>query len=113
MVNLFLTIFNAISGKELAFGLILESNFLIIILLVTLVVGILAGFYPAFYLSTFKPSQVLKGGLVQKKGLGLLRNALVTLQFSISIALIVCSLIINEQVQYWLTMDLGFNRENA
>ena len=111
LVKVLMPVFNSISGKEIAFNLINNPALLTVTLLATLIIGFLAGIYPAFYLSAFKPSQVLKGHLALGGG-SFVRNSLVTIQFTVSIALIACSLIVNKQVQFWLNMDLGFDREN-
>lgn len=104
--------FNSISGKEISFELMQNPTLQIITILTTIFIGILAGVYPAFYLSAIKPSKVLKGSLIHGKGGSIIRNSLVTIQFTVSIALIACSLIVNQQVLFLLDMDLGFNREN-
>lgn len=76
-------------------------------------VGILAGAYPAFYLTTFRPASVLKGRLalgLRKSGL---RNVLTAVQFVISIAFIASTIIVYQQLKYFNEKDLGFDRENV
>ncbi len=82
-----------------------------LLFLLSLVLGISAGSYPAFFLSSFSPSVVLKGKLRDSFKSGRLRSILVTLQFSISIILIAGTVIIFRQIQYMLNKDLGFNKE--
>lgn len=106
--------FNIISGKELSFFL-LFSNFNILYLGgLILITGLLAGSYPSFYLTSFKPVEVLKGKLL-KSGLGnvFLRNGLVIFQFTISTALIVCTIIMFQQLQFTRSKNLGMNKENV
>jgi putative ABC transport system permease protein len=80
--------------------------------LIPVVTGMLAGLYPAFYLTRFKPVQVLKGKISSGSGDKKLRNTLVTIQFIISIIMIAGTLIIYRQIDYLLTKDLGFDKEN-
>lgn len=83
------------------------------ILGITIAIGIAAGIYPALYLTRFNPIQVLKGNDPAGKGGKLTRNLLVSVQFVISIALIIATLIINDQVGYIQSRDLGFDKENV
>ena len=82
-------------------------------MLVSIIIGILAGIYPAFILSSFKPVRVLKGKLLKSKSGIVIRNSLVVFQFAISIILISSTLIINDQVDYLLNKPLGFDREQV
>jgi putative ABC transport system permease protein len=81
------------------------------LLLFVVVIGLLAGSYPAFYLGSFKPVAVLAGKIEQGARSGLLRRILVIVQFSISIFIILGTLVINRQLGYMIDKDLGFEKE--
>ena len=82
------------------------------ILLWVIPVGLLAGSYPAFLLSSFNPVKVLKGSNVSGKGGNWLRNGLVIFQFSVSVTLLISTMIIRDQLNFIQTKDLGLNPEN-
>ena len=114
LVIICLPSFNAVAGKALQFKSIFQSGIWFFILLLTIVTGLLAGSYPAFYLSSFNPVSVLKGGLFKKSISNLLiRNGLVVFQFTISIALIICTIILFQQLRFSQTKDLGLKKENV
>ncbi|PWK77369.1 putative ABC transport system permease protein [Mucilaginibacter oryzae] len=110
---LLLPVFNNISGKNI--GLNAASLvWLVPCLLVTvLVIGFLAGSYPAFFLSGFQPIEVLKGKLSAGFKGGMLRSSLVVFQFFISIVLIIGTLVIYNQLKYIQNKDLGYNRSQV
>ncbi|NOT73703.1 MAG: FtsX-like permease family protein [Cyclobacteriaceae bacterium] len=105
-------IFN-LSGFDLPFNLAGNWNLILMIFLLPFVLGFIAGFYPAFYLTAFQPIYVLKGKLASGMKSGGLRNGLVTLQFTIAIALISITLIVFQQLRYISTMNLGLEKENV
>ncbi|MCK5206431.1 MAG: ABC transporter permease, partial [Cyclobacteriaceae bacterium] len=112
---LFLTLpfFNQITEKSIGFEFILSNFSIIAMLAVMIIVGILAGSYPAFYLTSFKPTEVLKGKLRTGAKSGLIRSSLVVFQFAISVFLIVSTMIIYKQLKMIQERNLGFDKENV
>jgi putative ABC transport system permease protein len=104
--------FNALSGKNLALPLT-EWWFLATIFGMCIVLGILAGLYPAIYLSSFKPVNTLKGNLSKGSKSAGLRSSLVVFQFTTSIVLIISTFVIYRQMHFILNKDLGFNKEQV
>ena len=111
LVQLSLPWYNHLIGRKLTLN-ILDPVFLLGMLGLILFTGILSGAYPAFVLSSLHPSRVLKGESSPEKR-SVLRNGLVIFQFTISVALIICTMIIFEQMRYIQRMDLGFNKEHV
>ena len=111
--SLLLSPFNDIAGKEISNELFGEPWFLLSLVGLMLTVGIIAGSYPAFYLSSFRPVEVLKGKLKAGMKSSGIRNVLVVFQFFISITLIICTLLVYEQLEYTRTKNLGFEKENV
>jgi putative ABC transport system permease protein len=111
MVQLALPSFNLVAGKEIALGLRDNIPFLGVIVGIVIVTGVLAGSYPAFYLSSFQPANVLKGRPSLGNTSGWLRQALVIFQFVIGIALVCSMLIISRQMNYMQNKNLGFNSD--
>lgn len=110
MVRLMLPFFNQIADKQLS---VTGSSFLSavpVLLLIVLLVGALAGIYPALYLSGFKPIAVLKGRLAAGFKRSFLRSTLVVFQFSVSIFLIISTLVVYNQLSYMHKKDIGFNK---
>ncbi len=104
--------YNQLAQKQLLIP-IANPLFILTILMGALVVGFLAGSYPAFYLSAFKPATVLKGNLKSGMKSSWLRNSLVVFQFATSIILIVATLVIYNQLEYVQNKKLGFNKEQV
>ena len=114
LVYTLMTPFNMVSAKALEFQTIFRHGIWLIILGLFIVTGLLAGSYPAFYLTSFEPAAVLKGGRFPKSlSSQMVRNGLVVFQFTISIALIVCTLVVFRQLSYVRNMDLGFKKDNV
>jgi len=115
LVLISLDAFNTVSGKSFDLHSIFSTTTIIFILCLCIVTGLLAGMYPAFYLSSFKPVVVLKGMKIFKNSLGnlLIRNGLVIFQFTVSIALIICTMVVFRQLKYTQQRDMGLNKENV
>ena len=109
MAKLALPFFNQLIDNPLEFSPEYYSILAIYIIVFLIFTSIVAGFYPAFYLASFKPSSVLKGKSKDKVGASLLRKSLVVLQFVISIGLISSIIIISKQVNYIKNKELGFD----
>jgi len=113
LVNTFLPAFNSFTGKDLSLFSLLNPNQIWKLTAGVLIIGIFAGSYPAFYLSSFIPYEVLKGK-IQTGGSQLsIRKFLVIFQFVISILLIICTMVIYKQISYLRNRDLGFNQEQV
>jgi putative ABC transport system permease protein len=108
-----LPLFSEVSGKHLTITLQAFTWLIPAMLAIVLLVGLLAGSYPAFYLSAFQPINVLKGKVSTGFKGGRLRNFLVIFQFSISIFLIIGTLVIYNQLNYIQHKNLGFNRNQV
>ncbi|MCR8561413.1 ABC transporter permease [Mucilaginibacter sp. BJC16-A38] len=104
--------FNILASKTLSMPW-LSPSFILIILASALIVGVLAGIYPAFYLSSFKPASVLKGSISTGSKNSVLRNGLVVFQFTTSIILIISTFVIYNQMQYILNKDTGYNKDQV
>jgi len=101
---------NSIVGTNLAIEALLHTNVILAVIGIVFITGFMGGCYPAFFLSSFQPAAVLKGG-GGKSGGKLLRKALVTLQFSISMFMLIGTLVIYAQMQFVRNKDLGFDKE--
>ncbi len=105
--------FNQLSGKQLSLWRADASWLWAAMLGLSLLVGVAAGSYPAFFLSAFRPVQVLKGLFNRGRGGSVFRNALVAFQFTITIGLIVGSLVIYKQLRFIQNKKLGFIKEQV
>ncbi len=113
LITLCLPYFNALSGKSITVHFLSRPQWQLSLIGLALLVGLMAGAYPAFYLSAFSPIKVLKGMLSTGFKSGRLRSTLVVFQFSISIFLIISTIIIYNQLQYIRHKDIGFDREQV
>jgi putative ABC transport system permease protein len=112
IIGLLFDPFRLVSGKQISADILLTGNFMLGMIGMTLLTSIIAGIYPAFYLSGFKPMAILTGDPGDSKGKGWLRKVLVVFQFSISIFLISSTLFIFRQVSYMQNRDLGYNQKD-
>ena len=112
LVELSLPAFNSLLGKELSLDFAGDPMLIAMVLGLVAVVGAVGGLYPAFYLSRFRPAEVLKANQSSAGGSSLLRSGLVVFQFAISIALIVCTATIYSQTVYARNFDLGYQHDN-
>jgi len=111
IVDISTPLLNNIAGTSIQFN-VSELGILILpMVLIWIFIGIVAGLYPAFILSSFKPSTILKGAYQKSKGGVILRKILVIFQFTLSVALIGLSIIIQQQMHYINSKDLGYNKD--
>lgn len=110
MVQLLLPAFRQITGKNLQLSF--NPGLLLFFAGITLVTGLIAGSYPALYLSRFKPVLVLKGKTSSGGGASLLRKGLVVFQFAVSVVLIIAVIVVYQQMQLVQTIYLGYNKDN-
>jgi len=111
LVETALPFFNQYVGKEMRLELLADPLQLGAILSATVFAGVLGGVYPAFFLSSYRPAQVMASSTSANKGSPFIRQALVIFQFAISIGLIVATGIVHQQTQLLREMDLGFDQQ--
>jgi putative ABC transport system permease protein len=112
-IFLIVPLLNNFTGKLIQFNLFTNPALAGLILSGGIIVGLLAGFYPALLLSGFQPIKVLKNLRLSVSGTPWLRHALVVIQFSLSVSLIVSALIVYKQTNYLNNTDLGFSKEQV
>ncbi len=113
IVDLGLPTFNTISGKNLVLKAIFTNKLAVAgLLLGTIFIGMLAGSYPAFFLSAYKPVDVLRGGFETVSGGEVFRKSLVVFQFTIAIVLITSTVVVYQQLRYLQDERLGFDKEH-
>jgi putative ABC transport system permease protein len=113
ITSLTLPLFNSVAAKSMSMASLFSPVILPLLLALPFAVGLLAGSYPAFFLSGFKPIEVLKGKLKMGTNSGGLRSALVVFQFTASIILIIGTIVVYRQLHFIQTRDLGFNKEQV
>jgi putative ABC transport system permease protein len=111
-VYLILPVFNDLAEKKLVLPL-RDPLFYTTLLVASVLVGVMAGFYPSFFLSAFKPVHVLKGQVSRGMKSGVIRSAMVVFQFVISIFLIIGTLTVNRQLSYIQSKKIGFEKDQV
>lgn len=112
LVGLVMPLFNTITGKELQLLSSADSFLYAGLLLLVLIVGLIAGSYPALYLSGLIPVRVLKGNFITSGSRVFVRRGLVVAQFAVAVALIISTVVVFSQLRYWQTKNLGFDKEH-
>jgi len=113
LTYLLLPQFNLLAGKQLAFGALLSPTFFAGVIGLVLVIGLLAGSYPAFYMTSFSAVEVLKGKVragLKSKGV---RSGLVVFQFSLSIILIIATTVVYQQIEFLQSRNMGLDKQNV
>lgn len=113
LVELFLPLFNSIAGQDLILNLLRNPLVVPALAALGIIVGVIAGTYPAFFLSSFDPVHVLQGGTTSKKRKVILRGSLVVFQFVVSIVLFIGTFVIFSQLKYIQAKNLGFDKEQV
>ncbi len=111
LVEIFLPGLNNFTGKQILTSFLVQPKLLIFIILLSIVVGLLAGFYPAIFLSSFQPLKVLKGSLKNGSSSITARRSLVIFQFTISIGLIIGAFVVFAQLNYMRNAKIGFKKD--
>ncbi len=112
LVLLLLPAFNVLSGKTLQMDIYNNMPVLFGLIGLTLLIGIISGSYPAFFLSSFRPAKVLKGTMKLGSKSSSLRKVLVIIQFSLSIILIIGTFIVHRQLDFMLKKNLGYDKDH-
>jgi putative ABC transport system permease protein len=112
LIWMLLPLFNKLADKDLGIAYFFTPLRLLFLLCFSILVGVIAGLYPAFVLSSFKPITVLKGRFKSNKYGLALRNGLVVFQFAISVILIISAIIVSQQMNYMLSGALGFKKDH-
>ncbi|MEA3317379.1 MAG: ABC transporter permease, partial [Bacteroidota bacterium] len=112
-IELLLPVFNNVVGKDLELIFITKPLYLLVFLFITVIVGVLSGTYPAFFISRFNPVKVLKRKVFKFSSKSIFRNFLVVFQFLVSITLIISTGVVYKQLNYIKNKPLGFSEENV
>ncbi len=113
LVFLLLPKFNELSGRSFEWDIIFSPVVFLTSLSILLIVGIIGGSYPAFFLSKFSPVIVMKGEITQGSSGSAFRKVLMVIQFTVSVIMIICTLVVFRQLNYMKNMDQGFDQKNV
>jgi putative ABC transport system permease protein len=113
LARLFIPYLNYLSGHHISYAILFEPLSLVILVIATFLIGLFAGAYPAFYLSSFMPSKVLKGSVQVGKNKSTGRNILVVTQFAGAIFLIISTVFVIRQLNFMQTNNPGFNKDQV
>ena len=113
LLKLALPVFNDLSGKEIGMRHVLSGGFIGVIAIIVLVIGVLAGSYPAFFLSRFAPQLLLKEGVASGAGKQRVRKVLMGAQFGIALFMVVGTLAVFAQLHWLRSNDMGLRKENV
>lgn len=113
LVDLLLPQFNLLANKTLSLDFLSNSALLFYLFGASVFTGLIAGSYPAFFLSSFDPASVLKSSMTQKSGGAMFRKVLVVTQFCISMVMIVGTIVVQAQLEYIRSKNLGYSKENV
>ncbi len=113
IIALLMPAFNDLAAKSFRFSTLFSVQFLPFLVLLPLLVGVLAGYYPAFFLASYKPIEVLKTKLNAGFANSSLRSFLVTFQFVVSLTLIIATVIVYQQLNFIQTKNIGFSKDQV
>ena len=113
LIFLLLPYFNQVSGKQISLAYFLNYKFILAMLALMFFVGVVAGIYPSFFLSSFNPIKVLKGSSGTGSNSNFLRSGLIVFQFFVSTALIISTIIVFQQLNYMQNKKLGYDKEQV
>jgi len=113
LLGLLLPSFNQLAGKSFGWEVLLSPVILYSVIGLIILVGVIGGSYPAFYLSRFTPIAAIRGESTSGKAGAIMRKVLVVIQFTLSIAMIVCTIVVYNQMNFLRNKDQGWNMENV
>lgn len=113
LILVLLPYFNQVSGKQIGIIDLLNYKFILVLIALIFFVGIVAGIYPSFFLSSFNPIKVLKGSSGTGRNKSSLRSGLIIFQFFVSTALIISTIIVYQQLHYMQNKKLGYDKEQV
>lgn len=113
LLGLLLPGFNQLAGKSFGWEVLISPVILFSLIGLVILVGLIGGSYPAFYLSRFSPIAAIRGESTSGKKGAIMRKVLVVIQFTLSIAMIVCTIVVYKQMNFLRDKDQGWNMENV